>query len=406
MSNSDVSQDNKTETPASTTATDVVKKEISYSERFAASVMKEFNGNISQKLTLTDFHKRILQNYFLKLDMTLKESEKKRLLSNAKLVKPEEAKFKNNLEFAWKNINMTNLALECVPYVLIGLDPLQPNHINLIPYKGNDGKEYGIGFIVGYKGLELKARKYGLDVPDDIVVEVIHKNDVFVPIKKDFNNKFENYTLQAAPFDKGDIIGGFYYIMYYNNPEKNKLRTFSLAEIEKRKPAYAAAEFWGGEKDVWEWSDTERKKVKTGTKKIDGWLYEMCYKTLERAGWNSVTIDAEKIDENLQRMQKNERALLDERVKAEITQNANTVPMTFAEAETIQPVEENKNDESMATGQTYPNVNITNAETSEASNNELTEKEKAEILMDEQQQQRNLFDQQKENTDKSDKPKF
>ncbi|MFN8296779.1 MAG: recombinase RecT [Chitinophagales bacterium] len=374
--------------------TEVAKKELSYSERFAHSVTTAFKENVAKDMQLTKFHQRTMQNYFLKLDLVLKDAEKKRLATNAKYTTQQEEKYKNNLEFSWKNINMSKLALECVPYVLIGLDPMQPNHINLIPFKEADGKSYGIGFIVGYNGIELKARKYGLDVPDDIVVEVIYKNDKFKVIKKDANNKVENYILEPEPFDKGEIIGGFYYKMYYSNPERNVLRTFSLEEIKKRKPPYAAAEFWGGEKDEYKWDKEKNRNVKTGNKiKVEGWEPEMCYKTLKRAGWNSVTIDAEKIDENLQKMQQNERLLLDERVKAEINENANKVPMTFADAETIETVDENKSEQNSE--QFAVSVEIVATTEEKKDPNELTQEEKDEIAREEQQQQQDLFNQQK-----------
>ena len=38
----------------------------------------------------------------------------------------------------------------------IGLDPSQKNHINPIPYKNNAKNKYDIGFIEGYRGIELK----------------------------------------------------------------------------------------------------------------------------------------------------------------------------------------------------------------------------------------------------------
>ena len=50
-------------------------------------------------------------------------------------------------------------------------------------------------------------------------------------------------------FARGDIVGGFYYHIYQDKPEKNKLVVMPLKEILKRKPQYASAEFWGGEKD-------------------------------------------------------------------------------------------------------------------------------------------------------------
>jgi hypothetical protein len=53
--------------------------------------------------------------------------------------------------------------------------------------KNNKTKKYDISFITRYRGLELKAKKYGLDVPDAVIVELVHANDHFKSIKKDFS---------------------------------------------------------------------------------------------------------------------------------------------------------------------------------------------------------------------------
>ena len=74
----------------------------------------------------------------------------------------------------------------------------------------------------------------------------------------------------------------------------------SRAQIEKRKPKYASAEFWGGEKDVWQ------NGKKAGKEQIDGWEEEMFLKTLKRHCWNSINIDSQKIDDFLMRVLENE----------------------------------------------------------------------------------------------------
>jgi len=115
-------------------------------------------------------------------------------------------------------------------------------------------------------------------VPDAVIVELVHKNDTFKVIKKDMNNKYESYDFEVVnPFDRGEIIGGFYYHAYKDNPEKNKIVTFTLADIEKRKPQYASVEFWGGEKTVWE------NGKPAGKEKVEGWYEKMCWKTIYRA---------------------------------------------------------------------------------------------------------------------------
>ena len=335
----------------------IAKSQPSHSERFTNMVVKEFSSNAGE-LNLTNFQKKLCQNYFIKIDSTLKDAEKKRMAKSEQ--------YRDALALTWENVNMQKLAQDVVAFSSVGLDPMQPNHINIIPYKNTATSKYDMGFIIGYRGCELKANKYGLDVPDATIVELVFKNDKFVPLKKDSKNKIENYTFDIVnPFDRGELIGGFYYHVFNDNPEKNTLVMFSKAEIEKRKPAYASAEFWGGEKDKYE----SGKKV--GKETVDGWYNEMCYKTLCRAAFNSITIDSEKIDAHYQYMITKER----ESSGASAILNLNTAKeKAMDNAETIQFTEETAPDEVPAT-----------TETTEApqSTTGFTDAEKAEIAKEE-----------------------
>lgn len=270
--------------------------QMTHSERFAAAVQKEYlakNGGVK----LTSFQIKLIQNYFLRIDSILQISELKRLKKSEQ--------YRDPTPYDWNNINIKKLALDVVAFSSVGLDPLQPNHIEPIPYKNNATEKYDITFIIGYKGIELKARKYGLDLPDDIVCELVFSNDNFREYKKNTNNPIEGYDFEVTnSFDRGDIIGGFYYKVYNNAPERNKLRVFSFRDLEKRKPAYASAEFYGGMKKVW-------KNGKATEEETEGWAAEMHLKNIKRAAWNSIIIDSMKIDEAL-------RAMLDADARAEI----------------------------------------------------------------------------------------
>lgn len=308
----------------------LAKKEPSQSERFTEMVMKQFTDNAGE-LKLTNFMKKLSQNYFIKIDQTLKDLEKKRM------AKKEEDR--DPLAFTWANVNLTKLAIDVVSHASVGLDPTQPNQINCIPYKNTGTNKFDIGFIIGYKGLEIKVRKYGLNIPDDIIVELVYAKDEFKQFKRDMNNRIEGYTLNILDdFDRGELKGGFYYLVYKDHPERNKIRVFTKADIEKRKPQYASVEFWGGEKDNWEYDAAKGKRVKKGTIKTDGWFEEMAYKTIFRSAYNSITIDAEKIDDNYQAVMERERDIRDERISLEIKANANTgEPIAFEEEKTDEP---------------------------------------------------------------------
>jgi len=298
-------------------ATDTKKR--SASERFTEMVIKEVSAYAGSGLVMFEWQKRLSQNYFIKIDMILKELERKRL------AKPEPTR--EGLSYTWDNINMNKLAVDVMAFSSVGLDPTQPNHINPIPYKNNSSNKYDITFILGYKGLELKAKKYGADVPDVVICELVYSTDKFKQIKKDFNNPVEKYLFEVTnDFDRGDVVGGFWYHQFNDNPEKNKIRVFTKADIEKRKPKYASAEFWGGEKDKYE------NGKKAGKEEIDGWYEEMALKTIYRDAYNKITIDSAKIDENYQRMVSLEQDGVKARVDEEIGQNANSHSFVFDEA--------------------------------------------------------------------------
>jgi len=211
------------------------------------------------------------------------------------------------------------------------LDPMQPNQIFMVPYANKHTKKYDISFTKGYRGLETVAMKYGRDIPAQVIVELVHSNDTFKIIKKDMNNPVEKYIFETGDaFDRGDIVGGFY-AHIYADAHKNKVVAMTIADIEKRKPQKASAEFWGGEKDKWE----NGKKV--GKETIDGWHTEMCRKTVYRAAYNDITIDSSKIDANFQLMSRIDKDSIDISVRAEIATNANTETLDISHEEIAQP---------------------------------------------------------------------
>ena len=155
--------------------TGIATRDLTHSERFTNMVIKEFSGSVGE-LALTSFQKKLIQNYFIKIDSTLKDNEQKRLAK-----KPE---YQEAIPFTWEYVNMQKLTQDVVSYSSIGLDPCQKNHINLIPYGNTKIKKYDIGFIIGYVGLEIKAKKYGYLPPNDVIITTTllmsHRNAVCV----------------------------------------------------------------------------------------------------------------------------------------------------------------------------------------------------------------------------------
>lgn len=318
----------------------VAKHEEPVSVRFTNKVIAEFTGGVGE-IALSDFQRRLAQNYFIAADTALKNAEA------ARLRKPE--KYRDPVPVTWANVNMESLAQAVVAAARIGLDPMQKNHVSLVPFKNNHTGKYELAFIEGYRGLELKAEKYALDMPTAVVVELVYSNDHFRVIKGDFRNPGDGYEFEIKnPFDRGKLQGGFYFHYYERNPRKNKLVVMPLKEILKRKPAHASPEFWGGEKDVWE----NGKKV--GTQKVEGWFEKMCWKTVFRAAYNDLTIDSEKIDADYQRLKQLEQDYEASAIAEEIAANANREPIDIeahlveqevnVAAEEHQPTDESTND--------------------------------------------------------------
>ncbi|GGH17045.1 recombinase RecT [Paenibacillus segetis] len=330
-----------------TAPAELAKKEPTQSERFMTKVISEFGSSVGE-VALTNFQKRLAQNYFIALDSVLKTTEEKRLKKSEK--------YRDALPVTWTNVNMDKLARDVVAYARIGFDPSQPNHINLIPFKNNNTNKYDIGFIEGYRGIELKSVKYGLDVPDHVTVELVYSTDKFKPIKKDVTHKYEGYEFDIVnAFDRGEIIGGFYFHSYSQNPEKNRLVMMTKKDIEKRKPDHASPEFWGGEKDKWKWDDKSKKNVKDGTEQVEGWYEKMCWKTVYRAAHSDITIDSQKIDDDYLRLKQMESDFAEAEVAQEIRTNANGEIIDITPPEGTEP--ENKKDQAANQGEMNFEIN-------------------------------------------------
>lgn len=310
--------------------TELVKQELSQSERFTLAVTKE--ASQLGELKLTEFQKKLCQNYFIRLDQQLKDLEIKRLATDEKYRAP--------FEYEWKNLNIPALALGVIAMASVELDPSLPNHVSMVLYANKTTKKYDVSFTKGYKGLEIVGKKFALDPPNDIIVELVYSLDKFKIIKKDMGNPVEHYSFEIVePFNRGEIVGLFYYIQY-SDPKKNKCVGMSKDEIDKRKPAKAAAEFWGGIKEIKKWDKKENKMMPTGeTEMIEGWYEKMAEKTGYRAAWNSLTIDSTKINANFLLMSKIEQQAIDLSVKEEIANNANTttIDISHEENEPVKP---------------------------------------------------------------------
>ena len=299
-------------------------------ERFTAKVMKEFGSTVGE-IQVTDYQRQLVQGYFIAIDRALKSAEEERLRKNEK--NKDHEKYDNNLPVTWGNVNLNDLALDVVHYARMGLDMMQENHLFPIPYKNNKTGKYDMTLMPGYNGIQYIAEKYAVEPPLAVTVELVYSTDTFRPIKKSAENRVENYEFAINnAFDRGEIIGGFGYIEFAD-AVKNKLVIMTKKDIEKRKPKYASANFWGGKQKVWD----NGKQVDQET---DGWYEEMCLKTIKREIYSAKHIprDPKKIDDNYQYMKMREARIAELEAQDIIDANANGMVIDVTPTALPEPV--------------------------------------------------------------------
>lgn len=311
-----MSEDKKQETAIST--------ELSMSQRFTDKVLSEFTSNAGN-VNVTEADRSRIQGYFIVIDKLLKTTELDRIRKNENNSDP---KYNNELPYSWTNVDLEYLARDVMINTKMGLDMTLPNQVSAIPYKNTKTNKYVFTFIKGYEGKKLLVDKYALDQPKNIVIELVKTNDFFLPIKKSHKQPIESYEFKIEnPFDRGEIIGGFGYIKYEDST-KNRLIIMSLADILKRKPEKASAEFWGGEKAIY-----KNGKKTTETTKIEGWFEEMCFKTVSNHVYGKIPLDFSKIYEYNQHLLSRESDLAELEASSEIAEKANRETLEFEDGE-------------------------------------------------------------------------
>ncbi len=293
---------------------------LSNSEAFTNKVLKEFGGNVAGEIQVTDYQRQLIQGYFIAIDRSLKMAEQKRVSKNES---NSDHKWDNNDPICWMTVDLNALALDVVHFARMGLDMMQENHLNAIPYKDNNRKAqtgtklYVVNLMPGYNGIQYIAEKYALEKPVAVTVELVYSTDTFKPLKKNRENRVESYEFEINnAFDRGEIVGGFGYIEYAD-PAKNKLVIMTLKDILKRKPEKASGEFWGGKKTAWD----KGKKVEVET---EGWFEEMCLKTIKREVYSAKHMprDPKKIDDAYQYMRMQEVRMAEMEAQEVIEANA------------------------------------------------------------------------------------
>lgn len=212
------------------------KKELvaseSYSQRFTNMVVREFSKEIG-KLQMTPYQERLAQHLFIGMDSALKKAESDRQKKN-----------EDKMPIVWSNVNMEKVAIDAVHRVELGLDALIPNHIHVVPYQNNKTGKYDIDLQIGYVGKDYYKRKLAIDPPVDVIYQLVHASDKFTPKMKNFQNDTESYDFEITkPFDRGEVVGGFGYILH-SDPTKNKLVIVPKSSMDKSKQKAKTSAFW------------------------------------------------------------------------------------------------------------------------------------------------------------------
>lgn len=204
------------------------------SERFTAGILREFVSASGDMATFGTYQRQLAQHLFVKIDSQLKALEAKRLQRGPK----------DNPPIIWANLNMQKLALDSVHRIELGLDALIPNHIHPIPYLNGATGKYDMDLRIGYVGKAFYRRMVAENPPADVRIELVYSTDKFRAIKKSLANKIEDYEFEIIqPFDRGDIVGGFGYLVY-DDPERNTLVLVSEGDFQKSRKRAKGDTFW------------------------------------------------------------------------------------------------------------------------------------------------------------------
>lgn len=220
-------------------------------DRFTNAVISCY-GDTESGIKITEREKDIIKGYFMAIDLSLKN---------------------NKDGINWSMVKLGDLAPRLTHYARLGLDMQLPNHLSPVPFKAGNSGKVTINLIPGYEGRKYVAKKFAIEPFEDIVVKLVGKNDTFKAIYKDANHEYDNYIYEEGnPFNKGEIVGGFAYVMYADKT-KNQLTVMNIADIKKHMPKHGSS-FWTGD-----------------------WKEKMWLKTLIIEACKKISLDAEKVRE-------------------------------------------------------------------------------------------------------------
>lgn len=274
------------------------------SESFVLKVERQFKAELGSPTAWTQLQKTLAQHLYLKIDASLAAAEIKRGRNSTAPA------------FTWANVNMVKLALDAVHRVHLGLDALLANHIHVIPYLNSRTQKYDLDLRIGYKGKDHVHRRFAIDPPLDVLYQLVHETDNFSYGRGADGVAWIKYE-QTNPFNPGEVIGGFGYIIY-EDPRKNRVVIVEYREFEKARKASKGTEFWGGMQQVWE-----------NGRKVDGQVdekfeKEMQFKTVVHRVTEKIALDSSKVNQSiLDAMAESEMDAVESQMEAEVAENGN-----------------------------------------------------------------------------------
>lgn len=177
----------------------------------------------------------------------------------------------------WHQISFDDFLQKSIAYANIGIDPLAKKMLSFLLYANKATGKSDVVFVEDVHCMEILARRYGINCPENITVELVYSTDAFTLKKKSLTNPVEGYELDVTePFNRGDIIGGVS-LTEFSNPIYNKVRMMSISEIEKRVRTKGAN---GKETTFWA-----------------NYKPEMCEKTIAKNAWGKVVLDTTELSE-------------------------------------------------------------------------------------------------------------
>ncbi|HET9028033.1 MAG TPA: recombinase RecT [Trueperaceae bacterium] len=219
----------------------LAKPKATLSERFLADVERQFLAEMGRGTQFTALEQRLVQHMYLSVDQALKAAEEKRTKgwTEEKLATAAD----DPRAFTWHHVDRQKLALDTVHRVSLGLDALIPNHIWPIAYFNSAKGLYDIDLRVGYIGRDYVTRRFAMDTPIDIAYELVYSTDTFKALPRSSSREVEGYEFEITnPFNRGDIVGGFGYIVY-DDPRKNRLVLVTKRDFDRARAA-SKSDFW------------------------------------------------------------------------------------------------------------------------------------------------------------------